>query len=316
MLDYIRIACAVPAVKTADVTKNTADIIRYMTEADAKNVDIILFPELSITGYTCGDLFYQDRLHTAVEKGLEEILAWSEEHPALTAVVGLPVRLGMGLANCAAVISEGVIRGLVSKTYLPDYGGSNESRWFSSVEEGKMVTLAGQQVTLGTDLLYNVGGAAVGIEVCEDLFAPIAPSNFLALNGAEVILNPAASSQIVGKKLQRAARVQAQSEICRCIYAYASAGCTESTSDLVYSGHSIIAENGTILAQSRNVVDSDYLLIQDCDLGKIRAERRRNATFRNAAERYAGGMLKEMMGGKALRADGSLYPLQKSSSCR
>jgi len=113
--------------------------------------------------------------------------------------------------------------------------------------------------------------------------------------------------------MQRTAKVQAQSETCRCVYAYASAGCTESTSDLVYSGHSVIAENGILLAQNPNVVDSDYMLVQDCDLGKIRAERRRNATFRNASERYAGGMLKEMTGGNALRSDGSLYPLQKLS---
>ena len=311
MLDYIRIACAVPAVKVGDVKKNTADICAYLEKADAENADIVLFPELAMTGYTCGDLFYQETLHRAVEAGLMQILECSRSYPALTAVIGLPVRMGMQLANCAAVISDGCIRGLVSKTFLPDYGGFNESRWFSAVEEGAYVTLAGQEVSLGTDLLYRVGETTVGIEVCEDLWAPIAPSSFHALNGAEVILNLAASPEQVGAKRSRAELVKAQSAAGKCVYAFVSAGCTESTSDLVFSGHSVIAENGTILAENEGVVASDYLLVQDCDLGRIRAERRKNATFRSCAQRYAGGMLTTVGGTDALRSDGSLYPLQK-----
>ena len=311
MLDYIRIACAVPAVKVGDVKKNTEDICAYMEKADGQNVDIVLFPELAMTGYSCGDLFYQDTLHNAVEDGLKKILACSETHPGLTAVVGLPVRVGMQLCNCAAVISEGVLRGLVSKTWLPDYGGLNESRWFTAVEEEKVVEIAGHQTAVGTDLLYRVGETTVGIEICEDLTAPIAPSAFHALNGAEVILNLSASSQQAGRKKARMERVKAQSAACKCIYAYVSAGSTESTSDLVFSGHSIIAENGTVLKESEGVVASDYMLVQDCDLGIIRAERLKNATFRNAARRYSGGVMRELMGGDALRSDGSLYPLQK-----
>ena len=311
MLDYIRIACAVPAVKVGDVKKNTADICAYLEKADAENADIVLFPELAMTGYTCGDLFYQETLHRAVEAGLMQILECSRSYPALTAVIGLPVRMGMQLANCAAVISDGCIRGLVSKTFLPDYGGFNESRWFSAVEEGTYVTLAGQEVSLGTDLLYRVGETTVGIEVCEDLWAPIAPSSFHALNGAEVILNLAASPEQVGAKRSRAELVKAQSAAGKCVYAFVSAGCTESTSDLVFSGHSVIAENGIILAENEGVVASDYLLVQDCDLGRIRAERRKNATFRSCAQRYAGGMLTTVGGTDALRSDGSLYPLQK-----
>ena len=311
MLDYIRIACAVPNVKVGDVKKNVDEICRYMADADGKNVDILLLPELALTGYTCGDLFYQDTLHNAVEAGLKEILATSEQYPALTVVVGLPVRLGIRLANCAAVVSDGCLRGLVSKTYLPDYGGSNESRWFSSVEEGTVAVIAGQEASVGTDLLYRVGETTVGIEICEDLFAPIAPSAFQALNGAEVILNLAASSEQVGKKAARARLIKAQSENCKCVYAYVSAGCSESTTDLVYSGHSVIAENGVILAENKEVAASGYMLVQDCDLGRIRADRRKNATFRNAAQRYAGGMLTELGGTEALRSDGSLYPLQK-----
>ena len=311
MLDYIRIACAVPGVKVGDVKKNTADICRFMEEADEKNVDILLFPELAMTGYTCGDLFYQDRLLGAVEEGLTQILSCSEKHPALTAVVGLPVRSGMNLLNCAAVISGGELRGLVSKTYLPDYGGFNESRWFSAVEEGTVVILNGASVAVGTDLLYRVGETVVGVEICEDFFAPVSVSQFQALNGAEVILNLAASPEQAGKKAGRAEQIKIHSERCKCIYAYASAGFTESTTDLVYSGHSVIAENGTVLAQSEGVVASDYMLVQDCDLGRIRAERRKNATFRECARRFGGGKLKEGLWSERLRSDGQLYPLQK-----
>ena len=311
MLDYIRIACAVPAVKVGDVTKNTEDICAFMEQADAKQVDLLLFPELAMTGYTCGDLFYQEPLHDAVDKGLGEILACSKKYPALTCVVGLPVRMDMQLLNCAAVIHNGILRGLVSKTYLPDYGGFNESRWFSSVKETQLVSLCGQKTMVGTDLLYKIGGVTVGIEICEDFFAPVSPSAFQALNGAEVILNLAASPEQVGKKLGRTEQMKVYSGNCKCIYAYCSAGYTESTTDLVFSGHSVIVECGTVLQENVNVVDSGYLMVQDCDLGIIRAERRKNATFRMAAQRYAGEyLLQNVMDGK-LRADGTLYPVQK-----
>ncbi|MEE1037283.1 MAG: NAD(+) synthase [Oscillospiraceae bacterium] len=311
MLDYIRIACAVPAVKVGDVTKNTEDICAFMEQADAKQVDLLLFPELAMTGYTCGDLFYQEPLHDAVDKGLGEILACSKKYPALTCVVGLPVRMDMQLLNCAAVIHNGILKGMVSKTYLPDYGGFNESRWFSSVKETQLVSLCGQKTMVGTDLLYKIGGVTVGIEICEDFFAPVSPSTFQALNGAEVILNLAASPEQVGKKFGRTEQMKVYSGNCKCIYAYCSAGYTESTTDLVFSGHSVIAECGTVLQENVNVVDSGYLMVQDCDLGIIRAERRKNATFRMAAQRYAGEyLLQNVMDGK-LRADGTLYPVQK-----
>ena len=311
MLDFIRIACAVPNVKVGDVRKNTQDICAYMEQADAKNVDILLLPELAMTGYTCGNLFYQDALHNTVETCLQEILACSEAHPGLTAVVGLPVRVGMHLYNCAAVISGGILHQLVSKTHLPDHDGCNESRWFSVIEEGMAVTVAGQTVTIGTDSLFRLGDTLVGVEICEDLHAPIAPSSLQALNGAEVILNLAASSEQAGKRDSRRELVKAQSAACKCVYAYASAGCTESTTDLVYSGHSIIAENGTVLKENENYVDSGYLLVQDCDLGRIRADRRRNSTFRRAASVYGREMLKPMFSENPLRSDGTLYPVQK-----
>ena len=311
MLDYIRIACAVPEVQVANVEKNTEDICKYMEQADAQNADLLLFPELAMTGYSCGDLFLQDALHNAVEEGLLKIIDCSAAHPQLTAVVGLPVRNGMKVYNCAAVICDGALRMLTAKTYLPDYGESSESRWFSAASEGTAVNLAGNTVFLDSETLYPVADTLVGIELCEDLFAPIAPSAFHAMSGAEVILNLAASPEIAGKRQMRSERVKEQSASCKCIYAYASAGFTESTADLVFSGHSIIAENGVVLCENTALTGTGYMLVQDCDLGKIRAERRRNTTFRAAAERYGSDICDALPVVKTLRGDGSIYPLQK-----
>ena len=311
MLDYIRIACAVPAVKVGDVKRNTETVCSYLQKAEEAGADIVLFPELCLTGYTCGDLFYQEALHNAVEEGLRKILACSEQYPALTCVVGLPVRTWKGILNCAAVICNGRLHELASKTYLPDYGGFQESRWFAAEEEGMSITLAGQDTFVGSNVIYQIGQTRVAIEICEDFFAPVAQSSFYALNGAEVILNLAASPEQAGKKAGRTAQIKAHSEKCKCIYVYTSAGFAESTSDLVFSGHSVIAENGTVLAENEGVVASDYLMVQDCDLGRIRAERRKNATFRKSADRYFQDFHYTQVCDGEHRSDGRLYPLQK-----
>ena len=310
MLDFIRIACAVPAVKVGDVKKNVQDICDFMTKADEQKVDILLFPELAVTGYTCGDLFLQDALYPGVDAGMKEILNCSAAHPALTVVVGLPVRAGMKLLNAAALIAEGRILGLVPKTYLPDYGGSNESRWFSAALGEETALVAGVPVPVCTDTVFTIKETNVGIEICEDLYAPIAPSAIRALSGAEVILNPAASPDVAGKRNVRSDLVRAQSESCQCIYGYCSAGYTESTSDQVFSGHSVIAENGVVLLENEKLVDTDYLLIQDCDLGRIRSSRRQNTTFQRSAERFG---IHEMVPGVPgeFRCDGTKYPVQK-----
>ena len=146
MLDYIRIACAVPQVQVANVEKNTLDICEFLEQADAQNADILLFPELTLTGYSCGDLFLQDALLNAAEKGLVEILKASAQYPNLTVVVGLPVRAGYKILNCAAVLIGGELKSLVSKSFLPDYGESNENRWFDTVPEGTVVDIAGKTV--------------------------------------------------------------------------------------------------------------------------------------------------------------------------
>ena len=320
MLDYIRIACAVPAVKVGDVKKNTRDICSYIEKADAQSADVLLFPELSLTGYSCGDLFLQDALWNAVKEGIGQIAACTAEHPGVCAVVGAPVRLNGKLLNCAVVLQGGGVRGVVPKTYL----SGNEGRWFVS-GTALHQTAAGLDVfdyegahfsSLGTDLLVELGdGAVLGIELCEDVNAPVPPSSMLALNGANVIVNLAAANELAGKRGARAERIRIQSSVCNCIYAYCSAGYTESTSDVVYSGHSIIAENGRILRENANITDTDYMIIQDCDLGKVNADRQKNAAFQAAAQWYGSSqyLIEPMRGRVSLRSDGSLYPLRKLS---
>ena len=317
MLDYIRIACAVPAVKVGDVKKNTEGICAWMEKADARNADIVLFPELSMTGYSCGDLFYQDTLWNTVKAGLKQIVECSGSYPKLNVVVGLPVRYERKLFNCAAFIRGGQLKGMVPKSYLTQA----ESRWFSSAREVHKPVLGWDVLdfeifgnySFGADTMFEIGDSTtVAIEICEDLFAPVPPSTIHALNGAEVILNPAASFEIAGKRKQREELVKHQSSAAKCIYALASAGWSESTSDMIYSGHSIIAENGRVLAENQQYVDKDYMIVQDCDLGRIRADRMKDVSFHTSTAAYAGQYMMEYAGKhEALRSDGSLYPLRK-----
>ena len=322
MLDFIRIACAVPPVKVGDPNKNASNICAKIAEADAQNCDLVVFPELALTGYTCADLFFQQALLESAKQGLLQILECTAKYPAITAVVGLPVRMDGQLYNCAAVLGGGEVRGLVPKTFIPDYNEFGEKRWFNSasdlrrefIEVRELGVDAWYAVPVGANQTFCVGeGTVLGVEICEDLWAPIATSSLLALNGAEVIVNLAASNEAVGKRQNRQAMVKHQSAACSCIYAFCSAGSTESTQDLVFSGHSMVAQNGKLLAENKDAIESDYMLVTDADLGVIRSERSRKTSFRDAAAVYGtqtpartGEQLR-----KALRGDGSLYPLSK-----
>ena len=315
MLDFIRIACAVPEVKVGDVKKNAAEICSFMEKADEQNADVALFPELALTGYTCGDLFFQDGLWNGVKTGLKEIAACSGKYPNLTAVVGLPVRSGAKLFNCAAVISRGEVRGIVPKTHL----NAGEKRWFADGSTlGETWLLPGDlglvqsedyfSVPASVDQLFCLGDdALVGIEICEDMMVPQPRCAELAANGAEVILNLSASPEVAGKRKKRAEMVRHYSGVCNCVYAYASAGYTESTADTVYSGHSIIAENGQILKENKNQIDTGYMILQDCDLGRIRANRRKSQNYDAVPDHW---LITDVYG-DALRSDGTLYPVQK-----
>ena len=322
MLDFIRVASAVPPVTVGDTQKNAADICQYIRRADEAGCDLVVFPELALTGYTCADLFFQHTLLAESMKGLQTIMSCSALHPAVTAVVGTPAVIEGQMYNCAAVVSGGVLHGLVTKTHLPNYGEFSERRWFSSSEDlqTNAVTLADlglpgtDTVPVGRDLLFKIGDNAIlGVEICEDLWTPLPPSTLLTINGAEVIVNLSASNEVAGKRHVRANLVEHQSDVCACVYAYCSSGCSESTQDLVFSGHSIIAENGAVLAQNGRVIDNDYLLVTDADLGKVRSARRKNKSVRDTASFY--GKVEPMRTVDChcapLRADGVQYPLEK-----
>ncbi len=320
MLDFIRLACAVPEVRVADVKKNIEDICARIAEADQKGVDLLVFPELALTGYTCSDLFFQQSLQSAVKTGLNQLAQFSDKHPAVTAVVGMPVMLEGLLYNCAAVISGGLVRGIVPKTFIPDHKEFNEKRWFAassdlridSVDAVELGLTDNYVVPVGGDLLFRVGDTTFGVEICEDLWAPVAPSSLLALSGAEVIVNLAASNETVGKRNYRKSIVIQQSATCGCIYAFCSAGGTESTQDLVFSGHSVIAQGGKLLAENAKAVDTDYLLIQDADLGVVRSLRAGNTSFRDTATFYGARATLCLGNENPLRGDGSLYPVKKN----
>ncbi|MCI7020416.1 MAG: NAD(+) synthase [Clostridiales bacterium] len=320
MLDFIRIGCAVPAVRVGDTKKNTSDICEFLKKAEGQGVDLLVFPEMALTGYTCQDLFLQDTLYEGVKRGLRDILDVSAACPAVTAVVGLPLRLGARLFNCAAVISGGEVRGVVPKSSIPNYNEFYEKRWFASGDQltedtfdiGTLLGTYPKLVPMGQNLLFQIGeGTLVGVEICEDLWTPLPPSAMLALRGAEVIVNLSASNETIGKRAYRRELVTHQSASLDCVYAYCSAGSTESTQDLIFSGQSLIAENGRLLAETKEAIAADYLLVQDCDLGKVRADRRRNRSYADTAARYGAAAEIVPVRDGLLRSDGKLYPLEK-----
>ena len=309
MLDYIRIACAVPPVQVGNVEKNVQDICAYIQKADEKKADVVLFPELAITGYTCADLFFQDVLHRAVKNGLQKIIEHSKNYPQLTAVVGLPVQLDGKLYNCAAVIMGGEVKGIVPKTHMD----AAEKRWFASGTQNQSQSFGLEEygtANFGPSLLFAAGdGAAIGVEICQDLMTPMPVSSALAVHGAEVILNLAASEELAGKRAYRRELIKCQSRECSCIYAFASAGYTESTSHVVYSGHGLIAEDGQILQENADQIAADYMIIADCDLGKIRAKRLTEQSIYEELPQQ--DMRKDRIAPEPLRSDGTLYPVQK-----
>ncbi len=322
MLEFIRIGSAVPPVCVGNPAKNTEDICQKIREADEAKCDLVVFPELAMTGYTCADLFFQNALLTACMKGLQDIMEFTCQYPAVTAVVGTPAVIEGQMYNCGAVIAGGKMLGLVPKTYLPNYNEFSERRWFSSSKDMRcnQVTLNelgidGEDVVpVGRDLLFRIGdGCIMGVEICEDLWTPLPASTLLAINGAEVIVNLSASDEIVGKRAVRTSLVNHQSSITNCVYAYCSAGCTESTQDLVFCGHSVISENGTTLAENKNQIDTDYLLVQDADVGRIRIARRKNKSVRDTVAFYGKMEPMRTINCKCdhLRSDGSLYPCDK-----
>ncbi|MCR5206607.1 MAG: NAD(+) synthase [Lachnospiraceae bacterium] len=276
-------AAAVPKLKVGDIQYNTEQIIKMI--GNLTDCGVIVFPELSVTGYTCADLFLSDLLLEKAETALMEI-AGATQNTGVTAVVGVPIRFDNNLYNCAAVLSQGKVMALIPKVYVPNYSEFYECRWFASGRDikGRSVVIGGADIPFGTDLLAEdpVTGAVLGAEICEDLWVPDKPSTHAALAGANIIVNPSASDELIGKQEYRRNLVAQQSGACYCAYIYASAGTFESSTDLVFSGHSIIAQNGSIFAES---IFPDYPHVDKAmiDLGCIMHDRRRQNTFENTA---------------------------------
>ncbi len=291
MYGFFRAACAVPSVFVGDALKNTEEIIKKMKEAAQKNASLLVCPELSVTGYTCGDLFLQETLLLASNTSLSRICRESEVYDIAT-VVGAPIEISGTLYNCAVVIAEGMVKGIVPKTFIPNHGEFSEKRYFASCHTLKKRELCSSQlgfkekyqIPVGEDILFNICGVKVGIEICEDLWAPISPSAVLSMSGAEVIVNLSASSETATKNEYRRELVKTQSSRIIAGYIYTSSGSYESTTDVVMSGSSIIAENGKITAINNEGVSTDYLLITDMDIDRIHSSRRKNTTFRDCAK--------------------------------
>lgn len=286
MQDFIRVAAAVPDAAVADPLKNTENILNSAFKAAQSNPDIIVFPELCITGYTCADLFFNNNLLSSAIAGLKETAEKTKEIKSVIAV-GLPIGISGRLYNCAAVIFGGKILGIVPKTYIPTYNEFYEGRWFSSGSEllnGEIsLPIADYKIPVGTDLIFDTGSFKFGCEICEDLWAAVPPGNILSLAGAEVILNLSASNETISKRNYRRNLISQQSASSLNAYVYVSAGCKESTTDLIFSGHSLVCENGRIIAENEKKIDSDYVLISDIDLGKIRTDRYKIKTFSQSA---------------------------------
>ena len=317
MFDFIRLACAVPDVEVGNTEFNTQEIIKYIDIN--KDADIIVFPELSVTGYTCADLFFQKTLIDGAKCGLRRIAETTCDTDSAVAV-GAPLIIGGQLYNCAVMMSHGRVDGIAVKTFIPTYNEYYEKRWFSSAAELKISSVGSDELGLdweydipvGGNLIFNYSGVKVGVEICEDLWAPLPPSTLLTLAGAEVILNLSASNETIMKHKYRTELVSQQSARSICAYAYASAGMTESTTDLIFSGHSLICENGGVLCQNDSLIDGGYSLKHDVDLGRIRADRAENKTFGDSAALYLEGKdFVEIKKNLKLESDGGLYEIKK-----
>jgi Predicted amidohydrolase len=279
---FRKIAAAVPLVKVADCDYNIEQIITLTKEASQKNVSLLAFPELSITGYTCADLFHQRVLLEESEKALKFFVDETSSLEIVT-VVGMPLAIDNDLFNVAVVISKGKILGVVPKTYIPNYNEFYESRWFASstILSKKEIVLAGQTAQIGTDIIFKSDSFNFGVEVCEDLWVPIPPSSYQSLNGADIMINISASNELVGKHNYLRKLIEQQSARTLGVYLYSSAGFGESTTDLVFAGNGIIAENGCIIKESERFSFNKQLVVADVDIEKMRNLRRKATTFTN-----------------------------------
>ena len=277
---FVKVAAAIPAVKVADCKFNAQQIDTQIAIADGKGVQIIVFPELCITGYSCADLFGQTLLLEEAEIALMQIMNNTRQMDIIS-IVGMPLTVNNTLMNCAIALQKGKILGIVPKTYLPNHKENAEARWFSSpaMHNENSIRLCGQNVPFGINLLFDTAETCFGIEMGEDLWAPIPPSSSLALKGAEIILNLSANTESIGKYDYLRQLVAQQSARSICGYVLSSCGFGESTTDVVFGGNGLIYENGALLATANRFSLKEQLIISEIDVERIRNERRANTTF-------------------------------------
>src|SRR5207249_7419407 len=289
---FARVAVATPRVRIGDPRHNADATLELMQQAARDKALLAVFPELGLSAYTCDDLFHQRTLIDAAENALAQLLARTRNLP-LAALVGLPVAVDGRLYNCAALLCRGRLVGVVPKTYLPNYREFYEARQFTPGDSSprSAIALAGQDAAFGTNLLFRLAempAFVLHVEICEDLWVPAPPSSFAALAGASVIGNLSASNIVIGKEGYRHQLVSNQSARCLAAYLYSAAGLGESTTDLAWDGHTIIYENGTLVAESRRWTDTPQLAAADVDLGRLLADRMRQNSFGEAALRHRG----------------------------
>ncbi|WP_321426373.1 NAD(+) synthase [uncultured Bacteroides sp.] len=277
---FVKVAAAVPRVKVADCQYNAEQIEGMINEADEKGVQIIAFPELCITGYTCADLFAQELLLEKAEMGLVEVMNNTRQLDIIC-VVGMPVVTNTILLNAAVVFQRGKILGVIPKTYLPNYKEFYEQRWFTSARDviDKTVRLCGQLAPVSSSLLFDTPDVCFGVEICEDLWSVIPPSSKLALKGAEVLINLSADNEGIAKHNYVRSLICQQSARCIAAYIFSSCGFGESTTDVVFAGNGLIYENGALLAESKRFSLEEQLIITEIDVERLRTERRINTTF-------------------------------------
>ena len=282
---FITVAAAIPAVKVADCDYNIEQIIAQVTEAEEKGVEIIVFPELCVTGYTCQDLFRQSTLLENVELSVVRLLGHMRKMNVI-AIIGIPVIVGDLLLNCAAVIQKGSILAMIPKTYLPNYNEFYEKRWFASLQDLRetQIRYAGNKITITPEplLVRTSENVLFGVEICEDVWAPAPPSNRLALSGADLIFNLSASDELVGKHDYLKGLLAQQSARTITGYIYSGSGFGESTQDVVYGGNAMIYENGVLLEEADRFSLEPQMMIGQIDIERLRSERRTNSTYVNA----------------------------------
>lgn len=281
-LGFLRVGAAVPHISIADVEANISRIFEITDRAVQHHLSLLVYPELCLTGYTCADLFLQDKLIDDALRGLRRIALRSVQWQHLAIVVGLPLRYNDSLYNCAAVISGGKICGIVPKTYIPNYSEFYEKRWFASastLKPGTTLELNGKAIPFGTDLLFDIAGVKLGVEICEDMWTPLPPSTYASLGGAKLIANLSASNELAAKHDYLLELLRSRSATLQSAYIYASAGPGESTTDVVYSGNAIILENGTVLRHSPRFTASELFEWCDVDIEALAYDRTHRVTF-------------------------------------